>query len=281
MRSTAIKMFQHILSITSGITIDKLHNFMQFFIVIDVLLSIFNDMLSINEAIFVTLFNLASHSNISTRIFTKNNISNTYEKDDDKEFVDQVGESLIIDNRSRFRNSSEQLIILFFITCEAAVHANKYNLNKNYCDFDNGRLLILANYYTAIYVQNFFPADTNTIADSNTMVTMWDQLLTDAKKTEVMFTDPLIISESSGNHVTSTIQEYNEQKFHLYNAALINFYYGDKIRDRFKTTTSESSFEYHNITSVGREARIEYLTNTDVLFNTLFGNTANMFLKMK
>ena len=107
---------------------------------------------------------------------------------------------------------------------------------------------------------------------------MWYQLLTDTKKIEVIFTNPLIISESPENHVRCTMKKYKEKKFHLYNTALTNFYYSGKIKDHFETNMAEASFEYHNITILGCQARIEHLKNIDCIFNTLFGNTCSKYV---
>ena len=69
-------------------------------------------------------------------------------------------------------------------------------------------------------------------------------------------------------------REYNTQQFYLNDTQPANFYYRNEIKDNFEATITETSVADHSIT-LCCEGRIECPKNTDVVFNTLFGNTTN------
>ena len=264
MESQAIAMSQHILPMVFWITIDKHDNFMQFWAMMVVLFIVFNGLHLIIASILIMLFKSTYKYDIINQIFTNNNMynSNCYQNDDDLVFVDQVGEPMIGDNRSRinatgFGNSNA-------VDCKAtnSAHSNNLdsnNLNKKYFQLGSNAL---AKYYASMYSEPFFSAETDVIVNWNAMIVIWKQLLSDTTKKEAaIFTNLLII--------------FNLAKLKEYNVLKLYSCYSDEIKDDFETTVIEVLFEGPNIILSDREPRVECLKKTDITFNTIFRNTAN------
>ena len=261
-------MIQNDVSMTSQNTIDKLNNFMKFYIMMDVLLFGFNDWNLIVAPIFVVLIKLTSNWGINDQILTNSNIRNASQKHDDETFV----EPIIIDNTSEmfaagFGDSRKQLIISFFIPARSA-HGN--NLNGHYFHF---RIDPFANCYStaSMFDELVFGAKIDTTVNWNAISAMWDQLLSDTLKTEVAFANLAIICEPRSN--AAIVREYNAEQVYLYNTSIpfANFYYRNKVKDDFEATLTKISFAEHSIT-LYREARVECLEYTDGVFDTLLGN---------
>ena len=269
-------MVQHIVSMKSTSIINNLNNFMGFCVMMDVLLIVLNNLNLIIVPIFIILIRLSSNYGINDKIFTNSNISNACQKHGEEQFVDELSVSVIIDNTSgmtsaRFGNSTKQFFIACKATSGAAHSAHANNLNANYFNVRNDRF---ANYCinTSMCSKVFFAAKIDTIVDWNEIIAMLNQLLTITMKTEAIFSSlPVtMICEPRGN--PAVLKEYNTQRFDLCDTPLANVYYRNEIKDNFEATITEASFEQHSIT-LRREARIECPQNTDVVFNTLFGNT--------
>ena len=281
-------MVQHVVSMKSQNNIDKLNNFMKLCIMVEVFLIVFNDLNwivlpilikydsilnLIILSILIVLIRLLSNCAINDQILSNNNVRHTSKKHDDQEFVEQVDESMTIDNTpqiigARFGNSRKQLIISFFIATHSA-HNN--NLNDNYLHFRSDPF---ANYYvnTSMCSELVFAAEIDTIGDCNVIIAMCDQLLTDTMKAEVILSNLSIICETRNNAVI--MREYNAEKVYLYNTALIlaNFYYPNKIKDGFEAITTVTSLAERSIT-LCLEAKVECLEYADVVFDVMFGNT--------
>ena len=274
MASTAITMVQNVVSMISQNSIDKLNNFMKFYVMMDVILFSFNDWNLIVVPTFILLIKLTSNWGINDQILTNNNIKNASQKHDDEKFVDQLGDSIIIDNTSEmfaavFGNSRKQLIIYlsFFIPAHSA-HVN--NLNDHYFHF---RIDPFANCYitASMFSELVFAAKIDTTVNWHAISAMWDQLLTDTFKTEVAFANLPIICEPRSN--AAIIREYNAEQVYLYNTntQLANFYYRNKVKDDFEARLTKPSFAEHSI-ALYREARVECLEYTNAVFDTLLGN---------
>ena len=83
------------------------------------------------------LFKSTSKYGTINQIFTNNNNNNGYQNEDDQEFVHQVGQSMISDNKSGinatgFGNSTKRLMISSALACKATNSAHSNNLNQNY-----------------------------------------------------------------------------------------------------------------------------------------------------
>ena len=251
--------------------IDKLNNFMKFYSMIDVVLFVFNDFNLVAVPILIVFIKLASNCDVNDQILTNNNKRNASQNHDDEEFVNQLDESVIIDNTSQmiatgFGNSIKQLIISFFIAAHSA-HGN--NLNDNYFHFRSDPF---ANYYINASMFSVFvlPAEIDTTGDWNAISAMWDQLLPDTMKAEATFPNLPIIREPRIN--AAIMRKYNAEQACVYNTTSTNFYYRNKAKDDFEATLTKTSFAEHSI-SLYWEEKVECLEYTDAVFGTLFGNT--------
>ena len=264
-------------------SIDKLNNFMKFYVTMDVFSIVFDDWNLIIVLILIILIKCSSKYGINDQTFTNCSTNNTCQKHDE-EFVNQRDESVIIDNTTRmireaFGNSTKQLIASFFIACKvtsgAAHSAHGNNLNANYSHF---RIDPFANYCinTSICSELFFLAQVDTIVDGNKIIAKLDQLLTDTMKAQVIFSSPPAICEHRGNLVVMRSRQYNTQEFYLYITQLASFYLRNEIKDAFEGTIADE----RGIT-LRRETRTECSENTDAVFNTLFGNTTKHAAKHK
>ena len=269
-------MGQHVVSMIFQNNIDELNNFMKFYIMMDVILIVFNDLdlIVVSMIIIHILVKFPSKCTINDQILTNNKERNTSQKRDDQKCLDQLGESVIINNTSemigaRFGNSKKQLIISFFITAHSA-HGN--NLNDNYFYFCNDPF---ANYYinASMFSELVFSAEIDTTVHWNAISSMLEQLPTDTMKTEVEFPNLPGICEP-GN--AAIMKEYHAEKVYdyLYNTPLANCYYCYKVKDDFEATLTQTLFAKHGIT-LHREPRVACLENTNAVYDTIFGNTAN------
>ena len=279
MTLTTIRMVQHVVSMISRSMIDKLDHFMKLYVIMDVLLIVFN---GLSLIILLVLIILINNYGIIDQIFTNSNIRIVCQKHNDEELEGELGESVIIDNtstmiRAGFGNSTKQLIKSFFIAYKATSGAghstHAINLNDNYFHFRNDSF---ANYYinTSVCSELFFRAEIDTIVDWNTIFAMLDQLLANTIKTQVILSSLPVICEPRGNHVVIREYNYNIQKLYLTNDPLANFYYRNETKANFESTITETLFANHSI-SLRCEGRIECAKNTAVVFDKLFGNTTN------
>ena len=116
----------------------------------------------------------------------------------------------------------------------------------------------------------FFAAERDTIVDWNEIFAMLNQLLTNSMTTEVIFLRLQAICEPRVNPVV--MREYYTQKFFYRILHQQIFTIVMKQRMILKQQLLKHYFSDRSVT-LHRKARIEYSENTDLVFNTVFGNT--------
>ena len=265
MASTAITMFEHIISITLWSNIDTLNNFMQLYVIMD---AFFTDLIDFNVIIVQILKILSDFSSsyiTDNQIYslTNSNICNNGYENDDQEFIDQVSESVITDNGSGMikagsDESTKSFMLPNVVICKVtndAEHLTRINNLNDYLQF-----------YTDLLTMYFeLLIERNKTRYLNEMTAIWEHLLSDTMEKETIVTNQLILPA----HPVA-IKEYNVQTS---NTAFANCYCGDKMKYDPEATLTETSFKQYGITARGHEQRIECSKNTDVTYHTLFENT--------
>lgn len=210
---------------------------MQFYVIMDVFSSIFNDWSLLLVHYVNTLFKFDSDYSINYNNLTliNSNTNNAYQTDD----VSMIG-----DKYDGLKTLQTKPLVI-------PIGAEYANIcNNNFLNFDNDHASRLGGL--------LFPIERNKMVDLNTITAIREHLLTEKMTNRAIFTNPLSLTEQTGNDVKMRekviMYEFEKCKYsirkYLCNSTLVNAYSNGKTKGHFESVTNGA------VPSLGSEARI-------------------------